>query len=104
MTYFVVTILRLIFPETFYSPLFNFFINNIKTLGFVLPIMPYLIPSSVYFLDRLSFDSFKYVVLFPVFMYSWILILYWALFTLDNESWLPTEHLRNISRDELQES
>ncbi|HKL13282.1 MAG TPA: glycosyltransferase family 2 protein [Halanaerobiales bacterium] len=102
MFYFVVTLLRISFPATFNSPLFNLFIRNIKTLGFILPLMPYLIPSSVYFLDNLSFSSFKYIVFFPIFMYSWILILYYALFTLDNKSWLPTKHFRNVSRDELQ--
>ena len=104
MTYFVVTIFRLLFPETFHSPIFNFAIENIKTLGFVLPVMPFIIPSSVYFLDDLSFKSFKYVLLFPVFMYSWVLILYYALFTINDKSWLPTKHFRNLSRKELQEN
>lgn len=104
MTYFVVTIFRLIFPETFHSPVFNFAIENIKTLGFVLPVMPFIIPSSVYFLDDISFKSFKYVILFPVFMYSWVLILYYALFTINDKSWLPTKHFRNLSREDLQEN
>src|SRR6056297_2828519 len=104
MTYFVVTILRLTFPGTFNSPLFNLFIQNIKTLGFILPIMPFIIPSSVYLLDNLSFDSFKYVIFFPIFMYSWVLILYYALFTLNNKSWLPTEHFRSVSHEELQKN
>ena len=67
----------------------------------ILPIMPYLLPSSVYLLDGLSYKSYKYVLLFPVFMYSWVLILYWALFTLNKESWLPTHHSKDISREEL---
>ncbi len=104
MTYFIVTLLRLSFPGTFNSPLFNYFIQNIKTLGFILPVMPYLIPSSVYLLDRLSFSSFKYIVFFPLFMYSWVLILYYALFTLNNKSWLPTEHFRSVSHEELQKN
>ncbi|MFO7815925.1 MAG: glycosyltransferase family 2 protein [Halanaerobiales bacterium] len=104
MTYFVVTILRILFPGTFHSPIFNFAIRNIKTLGFVLPVMPYIIPSSVYFLDNLSFKSFRYVIFFPIFMYSWVLILYYALFTLNNKSWLPTKHFRDLSTEELQEN
>lgn len=104
MFYFIITLLRLIFPGTFSSPLFNYFISNIKTLGFVLPVMPFLIPSSVYFLDQLSFDSFKYVLFFPLFMYSWVLILYYAFFTLNNKSWLPTKHIRNISHEDLQKN
>jgi hypothetical protein len=104
MTYFVVTILRVLFPVTFSSPLFNLFVRNIKTLGFILPIMPYLIPSSVYFIDGLSLKSFRYVIFFPIFMYSWVLILYYALFTLDNKNWLPTKHTRNLSKEELQKN
>jgi len=104
MTYFVVTILRILFPATFHSPLFNLFVSNIKTLGFILPIMPYLIPSSVYLIDGISLKSFRYIIFFPVFMYSWILILYYALFTLDNESWLPTKHSRSLSKEDLQKN
>ncbi len=102
MTYFIVTILRFIFPETFHSPLFNLAISNVKTLGFLLPLAPFLIPSSVFFIDDISFKSFKYVLLFPIFMYSWVLILYYALFTLDNKKWLPTKHFRNLSEEDLQ--
>ncbi len=101
MFYFIVTILRLTFPASFSSPLLNFLVSNIRTLGFVMPIMPYLIPSAVYFLDGISFNSYKYVIFFPLFMYSWVLILYYALFTLNNKNWLPTKHIISISRDDL---
>ncbi|MFW6007529.1 MAG: glycosyltransferase family 2 protein [Halanaerobiales bacterium] len=101
MFYTLTTLLRIIFPETFYSPLFNSLIENIKSLGYVLPLVPYILPSSVYILDDLSFKSYKYVVLFPLFMYSWVIILYYALLTLNNKSWLPTKHFRNISKEDL---
>lgn len=101
MVYFIVTLLRLAFPDLFYSPLFNFILEKIKLLGFILPIMPYLLPSSVFVLDKLPFKAYKYVILFPVFMYSWILILYYALFTLNKESWLPTTHTRNMTQKDL---
>ncbi|MFW5976513.1 MAG: glycosyltransferase family 2 protein [Bacillota bacterium] len=101
MFYTLTTLLRLVFPETFYSPLFNTIIENIKSLGYILPVVPYFLPSSVYILDNLSFKSYKYVVLFPVFMYSWVIILYYALLTLNKKSWLPTKHFRNISKEDL---
>jgi cellulose synthase/poly-beta-1,6-N-acetylglucosamine synthase-like glycosyltransferase len=101
MFYSVMTVLRLTFPATFYSPFFNILLENVKILGFILPFVPFLLPSSVFLLDKLSFKSFKYVIFFPIFMYSWVLILYWALFTLNEKSWLPTTHSRNLSRERV---
>ncbi len=101
MFYSVMTVLRLTFPAIFYSPVFNLLLENIEILGLFLPFIPFLLPSSVFLLDKLSFKSFKYVIFFPIFMYSWVLILYWALFTLKEKSWLPTAHSRNLSRQKL---
>ncbi|MFW5986289.1 MAG: glycosyltransferase, partial [Halanaerobiales bacterium] len=104
MVYTLTTIFRLIFPDLFYSPFFNMLLSNLKVLGFVMPIMPYLLPSSVFILDGLSFRSYKYIIFFPLFMYSWVVILYWALFTLDEKSWLPTSHSRSLSREDILKS
>jgi cellulose synthase/poly-beta-1,6-N-acetylglucosamine synthase-like glycosyltransferase len=101
MFYFIITILRLFLPETFYSPLFNLIQSNLQILAFILPFMPYLLPSSIFIMDKLPLKACKYILLFPVFMYSWVLILYWALFTLNERKWLPTKHSRNISKGEL---
>lgn len=101
MFYSIITVLRLLYPETFFSPFFNLIIQNVRGLGVILPIMPFLLPTSIYFLDNLSWKSLKYVVFFPVFMYSWVLILYWALITLTRKDWIPTRHSRSLSREDI---
>ncbi|MFW5991921.1 MAG: glycosyltransferase family 2 protein [Halanaerobiaceae bacterium] len=101
MFYSTITVLRLIFPGIFYSPIFNAILENLKLLAIVMPFMPFILPSSVFFLDKLSLKSIKYVIFFPLFMYSWVIILYWALVTLNEKSWLPTSHSRSLSKEEL---
>lgn len=101
MSYSIVTVLRLLFPGTFFSPLFNLAIENIGILGIFLPLMPFILPTSVYFLDNLSLKSLKYVIFFPLFMYSWVLLLYWALVTLNKKDWIPTRHSRSLSREDM---
>lgn len=101
MSYSIITVLRIIFPEVFYSPLFTSLLENVKVLAVFLPFMPFLLPASVYFLDNLSLKSIKYVIFFPVFMYSWVIILYWSLITLNTDAWIPTQHSRSLSREEM---
>ncbi len=103
MFYSIMTILRLTLPGIFYSPFFSILLENMKIFGLFLPFIPFLLPSSVYLLDKLSFKSFKYVIFFPIFMYSWAIILYWALLTINEKSWLPTSHSRNLSKQSLLE-
>jgi cellulose synthase/poly-beta-1,6-N-acetylglucosamine synthase-like glycosyltransferase len=104
MFYFLVTVLRWIMPGIFSGPVFDYVVSNIKLFGVVLPLMPFIIPSSLFILDRLPEEAFKYVFLFPVFMYSWIAILYYAMFTLDRTEWIHTSHFRNIDKKELKTS
>lgn len=101
MFYFLVTVLRWVMPGIFSGPVFNYVVSNIKLFGVILPLMPFIIPASLFILDRLPEEAFKYVVLFPVFMYSWIAILYYAVFTLDRTEWIHTSHFRNIDKKEL---
>lgn len=101
MFYFFITLLRWTMPGLFTGPIFNYVMSNVEIFGVVLPLMPFIIPSSLFLRDRLPGSAFKYVLLFPVFMYSWIAILYWALFTLDNDQWLHTSHFRSLSREDL---
>jgi len=101
MFYFLVTVIRLSFPGLFGSPLFDYVISRIKLLGFVLPLIPYIVPSLAFVLDKLPLEAYKYVLFFPAFMYSWIIVLYWALFTLDKQEWIHTDHSRNLSKEDL---
>ncbi len=96
-----VFILRILFPDVFISPLFNLLIKNINVLAYIMPVLPYLLPSSIFVLDNISYKSIKYLPFFPLFMYSWGVLLYWALFTLNDKSWLPTKHSRDIELDNL---
>lgn len=95
------TVLRLSFPGTFTSPLFNWAVETIPMLGVVFPVVPYLLPFIVVVRDRIPWASVKYIVLFPLFMYSWIPILYWALLTLGERSWLPTVHSRAVEKRDI---
>ncbi|MBS3789031.1 glycosyltransferase family 2 protein [Candidatus Bipolaricaulota bacterium] len=101
MFYFLVTVLRWTLPGLFAGPIFHYVLSNVKLFAVILPLMPFIIPASLFIVDKLPEEAFKYVILFPVFTYSWIAILYWGLATLNKTEWLHTNHFRNLSKEDL---
>ncbi|MFP4136546.1 MAG: glycosyltransferase family 2 protein [Candidatus Acetothermia bacterium] len=101
MFYFFVNLLRWTLPSLFFGPIFIYILSNLKIFGIIFPLIPFIMPVSVFLLDRVPERAFKYVPLFPVFLYSWAPILYYAIFTLNRTHWIHTAHFRNISKADL---
>lgn len=70
--------------------------SHIPFLGFTLPYMPYIVPIILLSLDHPPLKPFRYLLLFPIFAYSWYIIYFYALFTYKNNSWMPTKHTRDL--------
>ncbi|MBS3766270.1 glycosyltransferase, partial [Candidatus Bipolaricaulota bacterium] len=61
MFYFLVNVLRWVLPGLFFGPIFTYILSNVEIFGVIFPLMPFILPVSVYLLDRLPNDTFKYV-------------------------------------------
>ena len=83
------------------TPVMDYVFKTFSFLGILLPVMPFLLPSLVFFYDKLPVKPYRYLLFFPLFLYSWGLILYWALFTFKDTRWMPTTHTSNIRFSQL---
>lgn len=102
MFYFFINLLRWTLPGLFFGPIFTYILSNLEVFGVIFPLIPFIAPVSVFLLDsKLPGSVFKYVPLFPVFLYSWAPVLYYAVFTLNRTHWIHTAHFRNLSKDDL---
>jgi len=54
--------------------------------------------------DRRSWKAYLWSMLYPVFLYTWVPIVLWALLTYRNKQWSHTLHNRNISLEEVRKS
>ncbi|QIA26473.1 glycosyltransferase family 2 protein [Thermaerobacter sp. PB12/4term] len=58
-------------------------------------------PLLVLVLDRLPLRPYRFIPLLPLFQYSWIALVLWALLTPRNRQWVPTVHTRAVRLGEL---
>lgn len=58
-------------------------------------------PLAVLVLDRLPVRTYRYAPLLPIFQYSWIVLVLWALLTPRNREWVHTIHTRSVRLGEL---
>lgn len=64
----------------------------------------YLLSVAVLAADRRSWTAYLWSVLYPVFIYTWVPITLWALFTCKNKKWSHTLHRRSVSLEEVLKS
>ncbi|MNV94454.1 hypothetical protein D3C71_1892510 [compost metagenome] len=69
-------------------------INSISLAIYVLLPMAMLI-------EKANKKTYKYLLLYPIFMLSWWPITFYAFFTQNNKQWSHTEHTRVIRLDEM---
>lgn len=62
---------------------------------------PYLLPFLTLFLDKLPRKPFIFYPLYPLFCMTWLLIIFGALFTPGNSSWMSTRHSRALNHRDL---
>ncbi|MFP4200497.1 MAG: glycosyltransferase family 2 protein, partial [Clostridia bacterium] len=66
-------------------------------------ILPYTVMAVAAIVDNHPVESYFYAPLYPVFTFSWLLILVVGLMTMQNDSWMPTEHNRALDLDEVKQ-
>lgn len=71
--------------------------------AFLFPFLPFILPGAVLLLDKIPLRPYRYLLFFPVFLYSWALIIAWALLTVRRDDWMPTEHFRSLKLKQLLE-
>jgi cellulose synthase/poly-beta-1,6-N-acetylglucosamine synthase-like glycosyltransferase len=60
-----------------------------------------LLPVSLY-MEQASRKTYKYLLLYPIFMFSWWPITFYAFFTQNNKQWSHTQHTRVLRLEEVQ--
>jgi len=63
--------------------------------------LPYILPLLTLVLDKLPLKPFRYFPLYPLFTFTWVPIVIFALFTRNNRQWVPTEHIRDFDYHQL---
>lgn len=53
-------------------------------------------------MDKASGKTYKYLLLYPIFMFSWWPITFFAFFTQNNKTWSHTQHTRVIRLEDVQ--
>ncbi len=69
----------------------------------VLIVLPYTIMAVAAIADNHPVETYFYAPLYPAFTFSWLLILLAGLVTMENDSWMPTEHNRALDLDEVKQ-
>ncbi|CAA7599937.1 Glycosyltransferase like family 2 [Acididesulfobacillus acetoxydans] len=67
----------------------------------ILSAFQYLYPVVALTLDRLPWRSYLGLILYPVFIYSWIPIVFLGFLKRNDKQWSHTQHTRSISYDEV---
>lgn len=67
----------------------------------LLPVLTYLMPLATAVLDRLPARPFRYLLLYPFFTLSWVVLILYAMFTWLNRRWVPTHHSRALNHRTL---
>lgn len=58
--------------------------------------VPYLLPLTALFLDRLPLKPFRYFLFYPLFYLSWIMLVLYAVITFRKQKWVPSQHVCDL--------
>ena len=67
----------------------------------ILTAIQYIFPLAALILDRLPWRAFLGLLLYPLFIYSWIPIVFLGFLTRKNKQWSHTKHTRSINIEEV---
>lgn len=67
----------------------------------ILSAIQYLYPVAALALDRLPWRAYVGLILYPIFIYSWIPIVFLGFVNRNNKQWSHTKHTRSISIEEV---
>ncbi|AET65865.1 glycosyl transferase [Desulfosporosinus orientis DSM 765] len=85
-----------------FQPQYNVFTLVMPWTGWqILSAFQYLYPVAALALDRLPWRAYVGLVLYPVFIYSWIPIVFLGFINRKDKQWSHTKHTRSISIEEV---
>ncbi len=97
-TFFVViSYLQLLFPP-FYTNIYNFMPSELLT---IIMLGQYILPIIILLKIRVKPKAWFYLLLYPIFIYSWIPIVFLGFIHRNEHEWSHTKHTRAVSYDEL---
>ncbi len=76
---------------------------QIPVLTVALAYFPYAVMAALFYLDNLTTGVLKYVLFYPIFTFSWLVLLVAGLFSFRQKAWLPTEHTRALKMADVEE-
>ena len=97
-TFFVViSYVQLAFPP-FYTNIYRFMPGELMT---AIMLGQYILPMIILLKIRAKFKAWLYMLLYPVFIYTWIPIIFIGFIHRNEHEWSHTKHTRAMSIEEL---
>ena len=93
----VISYIQLAFPP-FYTNIYNFMPSQLMT---AIMLGQYILPMIILFKIRAKWKSWLYMLLYPVFIYSWIPIIFLGFIHRNEHEWSHTQHTRAMSMDDI---
>ena len=93
----VISYIQLAFPP-FYTNIYNFMPSQLMT---AIMMGQYILPIIILIKIRAKWKSWLYMLLFPVFNYSWIPIIFVGFIHRHEHEWSHTKHTRAMSMDDI---
>ena len=84
--------------EPFYTNIYNFMPSQLMT---AIMLGQYILPMIILIKIRAKWKSWLYMLLYPVFIYSWIPIIFLGFINRNDHEWSHTQHTRAMSMDDI---
>lgn len=93
----VISYIQLAFPP-FYTNIYNFMPSQLMT---AIMLGQYILPIIILIKIRAKWKSWLYMLLYPVFIYSWIPIIFLGFIHRNEHEWSHTQHTRAMSMNDI---
>lgn len=97
--FFIVSYIQLAFPP-FYTNIYSFMPSQMMT---AIMLTQYILPVIILLKIHVKWKAWLYLILYPVFVYSWIPIAFVGFLHRNEHDWSHTKHTRALSYEELME-
>lgn len=93
----VISYIQLAFPP-FYTNIYTFLPSQMMT---AIMMGQYILPMIILLKIRVKWKAWLYLLLYPVFIYSWIPIIFLGFIHRNDHEWSHTKHTRAMSMDDI---
>ena len=93
----IISYIQLAFPP-FYTNIYNFLPSQ---LMMAIMLGQYILPMIILFKIRAKWKAWLYMLLYPVFIYTWIPIIFLGFIHRNEHEWSHTQHTRAMSYDDI---